>query len=74
LNFLDLKRDRHFYEKMQTFSRLGSTGSRLLTRNSLYVEQLESEIAAYHGEEAGLIFASDYTANVGFLSVNLRSR
>ncbi len=57
-----------FCEKIQRISQLGSTGSRLLTGNSPYCEELESKIAAYHGEEAGLIFSSGYAANVGLLS------
>lgn len=47
---------------------LGSTGSRLLTGNSLYAEQLENKIAAYHGYEAGLLFSCGYMANVGLLA------
>jgi len=46
----------------------GSTGSRLLTGNSLYAEELEAFIANYHKAEAGLIFNSGYTANVGLIS------
>lgn len=47
---------------------VGSTGSRLLTGNSKYAEDLEKFIAAYHHAEAGLIFNSGYTANTGLLS------
>ncbi|HEY6159833.1 MAG TPA: pyridoxal phosphate-dependent aminotransferase family protein [Bacteroidia bacterium] len=46
----------------------GSTGSRLLTGNSAYAEQLEGEIAAFHHAEAGLIFNSGYDANTGLFS------
>src|ERR1051326_2396249 len=46
----------------------GSTGSRLLTGNSAYAEQLEREIAAFHHAEAGLIFNSGYDVNVGLFS------
>jgi len=52
---------------------LGSTGSRLLTGNSLYAEQLEQEIAAFHGYEAGLLFSSGYMANIGLLSAIVES-
>ena len=48
--------------------RTGSTGSRLLTGNSEYAEDLEKFIAEYHKAEAGLIFNSGYTANVGLVS------
>lgn len=47
---------------------LGSTGSRLLTGNSAYVEELENRIATFHGHEAGLLFNCGYMANVGLLS------
>ncbi|HET7818292.1 MAG TPA: pyridoxal phosphate-dependent aminotransferase family protein [Bacteroidia bacterium] len=48
--------------------KIGSTGSRLLTGNSQYVEVLEKNIADYHKAEAGLIFNSGYDANLGLLS------
>lgn len=47
---------------------LGSTGSRLLTGNSLYAQELEEKIAKFHGYEAGLLFSCGYMANVGLLS------
>jgi 8-amino-7-oxononanoate synthase len=46
----------------------GSTGSRLLSGNSAYAEKLESELAAFHHAEAGLIFNSGYDANLGLFS------
>lgn len=46
----------------------GATGSRLLAGNTQFVEELEQEIADFHGAEAGLIFNSGYDANVGLLS------
>ncbi len=46
----------------------GSTGSRLLTGNTVYAEGLEQFIATYHRAEAGLIFGSGYAANAGLLS------
>ncbi|HEY4800954.1 MAG TPA: pyridoxal phosphate-dependent aminotransferase family protein [Bacteroidia bacterium] len=49
-------------------NRNGSTGSRLLTGNSLYIEETEQLIADYHEAEAGLIFNSGYSANTGLLS------
>jgi 8-amino-7-oxononanoate synthase len=47
---------------------LGSTGSRLLTGNSPYAQELEDRIAKFHGYEAGVIFNCGYMANVGLLS------
>ena len=46
----------------------GSTGSRLLTGNSDYVEFLEKKIATFHNAPAGLIFNSGYDANLGLIS------
>ncbi|MBZ5855905.1 aminotransferase class I/II-fold pyridoxal phosphate-dependent enzyme [Flavihumibacter profundi] len=46
----------------------GSTGSRLLSGNSLAAEELETEIARFHEAEAALIFNSGYDANLGLLS------
>ena len=46
----------------------GSTGSRLITGNSVFYEQLEARIAAYHSAEAGLIYNSGYDANLGLYS------
>ena len=46
----------------------GSTGSRLLTGNSVYTEDTERYIASQHKSEAGLIFNSGYDANVGLFS------
>jgi len=47
---------------------MGATGSRLIAGNSLFVEELESEIAQIHQAESGLIFNSGYDANIGLLS------
>jgi 8-amino-7-oxononanoate synthase len=47
---------------------LGSTGSRLLTGNTCYAQDLEAKIAAFHGFEAGLLFNCGYMANLGLIS------
>lgn len=46
----------------------GSTGSRLLSGNSVYIEETERYIAGLHKSEAGLIFNSGYDANLGLFS------
>ncbi|WP_235985772.1 aminotransferase class I/II-fold pyridoxal phosphate-dependent enzyme [Mucilaginibacter segetis] len=46
----------------------GSTGSRLLSGNLTYAEELEQQIAAYHQSPAGLFFNSGYDANIGLFS------
>lgn len=48
--------------------RNGSGGSRLLSGNTAYIEDIESYIASFHNSEAGLIFTSGYDANIGLLS------
>lgn len=47
---------------------LGATGSRLLSGNSEFAEQLEKEIAGYHKVESGLLFNSGYAANTALFS------
>lgn len=47
---------------------IGSTGSRLISGNSSYIENLEKEIAAFHNSESGLIYNSGYDANLGLFS------
>ncbi|MES2808608.1 MAG: 8-amino-7-oxononanoate synthase [Bacteroidota bacterium] len=46
----------------------GSTGSRLISGNLAYTEQLEQDIANQFKADAGLLFNSGYDANVGLLS------
>lgn len=46
----------------------GSTGSRLLSGNSIEAEALEETIASFHQAEAALLFNSGYDANVGLIS------
>ena len=50
------------------FQKNGSTGSRLLTGNLAYAEQLEKRIATFHNAESGLIYNSGYDANLGLFS------
>lgn len=49
-------------------SNSGSTGSRLISGNSQFTEELESSIAKFHSASSALIFNSGYDANVGLLS------
>jgi len=46
----------------------GSTGSRLLTGNSVLYTELESFLTEYFNTEAALVFNSGYDANIGFFS------
>jgi len=45
----------------------GSTGSRLLSGNSTFAEELEARIASFHRAEAALLFNSGYNANIGLI-------
>jgi 8-amino-7-oxononanoate synthase len=56
------------HELSQYKPSMGSTGSRLLTGNSRYAQDLEDRVAAFHGFDAGLLFNCGYMANVGLLS------
>ncbi|MES2131704.1 MAG: pyridoxal phosphate-dependent aminotransferase family protein [Bacteroidota bacterium] len=55
-------------KKLQSSLKTGSTGSRLISGNSVLYEVLEKEIAAYHHAEAALLYNSGYDANLGLLS------
>ncbi|MDX2172336.1 MAG: pyridoxal phosphate-dependent aminotransferase family protein [Bacteroidota bacterium] len=46
----------------------GSTGSRLISGNSEYIEAVEKKIATFHSAESALIFNSGYDANLGLFS------
>jgi 8-amino-7-oxononanoate synthase len=46
----------------------GATGSRLLTGNTCFAEELESKIAAFHGSQAALLYNCGYMANCGLIS------
>lgn len=56
-------------EKIQSLpKRNGSTGSRLLSGNSLYTEQVEKKLSDVFNSDATLIFNSGYSANLAVLS------
>jgi 8-amino-7-oxononanoate synthase len=48
--------------------RHGATGSRLLTGQSDFCQQLEQQIASFHQTESALLFNSGYDANMGLIS------
>ncbi len=57
---------KQIVDTMQCFS--GSTGSRSISGNTKFAEELEQFIATFHHAEAALIFNSGYDANVGLFS------
>lgn len=46
----------------------GATASRLVTGTTALHAELESELAAYAGHQAGLVFSSGYLANLGVIT------
>ncbi len=73
-DYLGLARSAEFTKKVKTelsgiqSFRQGATGSRLISGNSEYAENLEREIAQFHQAESALIFNSGYDANCGMLA------
>lgn len=74
-DYLGFARSEQLAERIQeeisacnTLNINGSTGSRLISGNSDYAENLERFIADYHDAESGLLFNSGYDANLGLLS------
>ncbi len=54
--------------KDSAFKSNGATGSRLLSGNSNYAEEIENKLAGIFKSEATLLFNSGYAANLGVLS------
>mmetsp|Transcript_16515 Transcript_16515/g.20037 ORF Transcript_16515/g.20037 Transcript_16515/m.20037 type:complete len:408 (-) Transcript_16515:48-1271(-) len=74
-DYLGVARSKEFeeavsvsYDKVQGSCRLGSTGSRLLTGNSEYYEQVEEYLKNFHSGESALLFNSGYDCNLGIIS------
>ncbi|MBT1704990.1 pyridoxal phosphate-dependent aminotransferase family protein [Fulvivirgaceae bacterium PWU20] len=73
-DYLGLSRSQELWDFIeQKFRALalrynGSTGSRLLSGNSLYAEQVEERLASIFQSSKVLLFNSGYTANLGVIS------
>lgn len=72
-DYLGLARNEQFKLKIEQESQYfqvlnGATGSRLISGNTSYCEDLETIIAHFHQAEAALVFNSGYNANVGLCS------
>src|ERR1700738_150706 len=59
---------RTVIEATATATRVGGTGSRLLSGHAAVWNELEEEFAAFAGSEAALYFDSGYAANIGLLT------
>jgi 8-amino-7-oxononanoate synthase len=55
-------------EAVTNTTRVGGTGSRLLSGHAAVWNELEEEFAAFAGSEASLYFGSGYAANIGLLT------
>ena len=55
-------------EAMVKATRIGGTGSRLLSGHAAVWNELEEEFAAFAGSEAALYFGSGYAANIGLIT------
>lgn len=72
-DYLGLSRSNELFESIKKKAeslphRNGSSGSRLLSGNSLYTEEVEKKLAQIFKAEAALIFNSGYAANQAVLS------
>ncbi|WP_328329176.1 8-amino-7-oxononanoate synthase [Kribbella sp. NBC_00382] len=70
-DYLGLARDPRVVEAAVAAVRewgTGSTASRLVTGTTALHAELESELAAYTGHQAGLVFSSGYLANLGVVT------
>ena len=72
-DYLGLARSNELFESIQKKAELlpqrnGSSGSRLLSGNSPYTEEVEKKLARIFNAEAALIFNSGYAANQAVLS------
>ncbi|MDB5281793.1 MAG: 8-amino-7-oxononanoate synthase [Bacteroidota bacterium] len=65
---IELKKNVDAELKLHPAYLLGSTGSRLLSGNSEYVELLEKNLAHFYLAESALIFNSGFSANYGLIS------
>ena len=55
-------------KKLDGSVKTGSTGSRLISGNSILFNEIENEVATFHQAESALIYNSGYDANLGLLS------
>jgi len=67
-DYLGLSRHPALQAAQQVAAAAGSTGSRLLTGDSVAAQALETRLAHFHRAEAALLFNSGYTANLGFFA------
>jgi 8-amino-7-oxononanoate synthase len=72
-DYLSFARSKRINERVKKYTEekkhlSGSTGSRSISGNTAYTEELECFLASFHNAEAALLFNSGYDANVGLFS------
>jgi 8-amino-7-oxononanoate synthase len=70
-DYLGFSSQGYLFEEIKNLEssvKTGSTGSRLISGNSVLFTEIENEIAKFHQAESALIFNSGYDANLGLLS------
>lgn len=72
-DYLSFARSKRIKQEVKYYSAetdylSGATGSRSISGNTAYAEELEKFIAEFHYAEAGLLFNSGYDANLGLFS------
>ena len=70
-DYLGFSTQGYLHKEIQSLEpsmKMGSTGSRLISGNSVLFSEIENEIAKFHQAESSLIFNSGYDANLGLLS------
>lgn len=70
-DYLGFSSQGYLHQEMLTLEptiKMGSTGSRLISGNSVLFNEIENEIAQFHHAESALIYNSGYDANLGLLS------
>ncbi len=70
-DYLGFSTQGYLHQEVQLLEpslKMGSTGSRLISGNSVLFNEIEKEIAQFHHAESALIYNSGYDANLGLLS------
>ena len=72
-DYLSFARSENIIQQVQERMKMlrarnGSTGSRSISGNTLYAEELEKYLAHFHNVESALLFNSGYDANLGLFS------
>lgn len=70
-DYLGFSSQGYLFEEMKNLEssiKSGSTGSRLISGNSLLFNEIENNIAQFHKAESALIYNSGYDANLGLFS------